>query len=61
MKALRIVVWIAIVIAFVRGLFVFDMGPSAEGSYPTASGICLAGAVVAAALMVVAATKKRDS
>lgn len=59
MTVLRIVVWIAIAISFVRGLFAFDMGPSAEGTYPTAGGICLAGAVVAAAIVYAAEMRRR--
>ena len=58
MKILKGAVWVAIAIAFARGLFVLDMGPSAKNVYPTASGICLAGAVVAAALMYLAERMK---
>ncbi len=61
MKVLKIIVWAAIVVSFVRGLFVFDMGPSAKDVYPTASGVCLAGAVVAAALMYMAEKRKENS
>ena len=61
MNTLRIAVWIGIAVTFLRGLFVFDMGGSAKSSYPTASGICLAGAVVAAAIMYLAEKKRSDS
>ncbi len=61
MKALSTIVWIAIAISFLRGLFVFDMGGSARDTYPTASGICLAGAVIAAAIMYLAERKRSDS
>ncbi len=43
--------WIGIAIAFVRGLFVFDMGPSAADSNPVASAICLAAAVLGTAIL----------
>lgn len=61
MKILRAIIWIAVAVAFVRGLFVFDMGPSATDVYPTASGVCLAGAVLAAALMYMAEKKEENS
>lgn len=51
MKILEIMIWVAITICFVRGLFVMDMGRSAETTYPIASGLCLAGSVIAAAIM----------
>jgi hypothetical protein len=57
MKIVRIIIWAAIAVAFIRGLFVWDMGGSAKDSYPTASAICLAGALVAAALMYKAEKK----
>ena len=60
MTTLKTVVWTAIVVCFVRGLFVFDMGPSADHTYPTASGICLAGAVLAAAVMCLAETRRKS-
>ncbi|HQC52867.1 MAG TPA: hypothetical protein PLE92_07005 [Lentisphaeria bacterium] len=59
MDSLRIVagttlVWLAIAACFIRGIFVFDMGTSAQNnSYPVASGLCLAGSVIAAAIMMV--------
>jgi hypothetical protein len=59
--AMKTVIWIGISLCFVRGLFVFDMGGSAEKTYPTASAICLTGAVIAAALMYVAETLQRRS
>jgi membrane-associated PAP2 superfamily phosphatase len=46
------VIWIAIAVAFIRGLFVFDQGGSAISSYPTASAICFVGAILSAVLMV---------
>jgi len=51
MKQLETIIWVAIGLVFVRGLFVFDMGPSAEQTYPIASGVCFAGSVIAAAIM----------
>jgi len=60
MSTLRTVVWIAIAVCFVRGLFVFDVGHSAERSAATASGICLAGAVLAAAVMYLAETRRKS-
>ncbi|MEX0701111.1 MAG: hypothetical protein WD069_03360 [Planctomycetales bacterium] len=52
MKDPRVIVWFGIVVCFLRGLFVFNMGPSAAMTYPTASGLCLAGSVIAAAIIV---------
>lgn len=51
MKQLEYIIWVAIGLVFVRGLLVFDMGLSAEQSYPVASGVCFAGSVIAAAIM----------
>jgi hypothetical protein len=59
MKIIRVIVWAVIAVAFGRGLFVLDMGPSAKDIYPTASGICLAGAVVASAIMYLADYRNR--
>jgi len=58
MNAIRVLIWIAILIAFARGLFVWDMGGSAQQTYPVAGAICLAGAVVAAALMYMADARR---
>ena len=60
MTTLKTVVWIAIAVCFVRGLFVFDMGYSAASTYPMVSGICLAGAVLAAAVMYLAETRRKS-
>ena len=57
----RILLWLAIVATFVRGLFVFDMGLSAEQSYPTASAICLVGAILAAVFMLRTPTTKEET
>ena len=54
-------VWTGIVICFIRGLFVFDMGGSAEGTYPTASDVCLAGSIIAAAILVHGMTRREPS
>lgn len=51
-KILKIVIWIAILACFLRGLFVFDMGGSAENSYPTASAICFTASIFFAILML---------
>jgi len=51
MKQLEIVIWLAIGLVFVRGLFVFDMGYSAANTFPVASGLCIGGSVIAAAIM----------
>ena len=61
MNYLSSIIWIAIALVFARGLFVFDMGPSAKDVYSTASAVCLAGAVVAAALMYLAEKKSEKS
>ena len=53
MKSAVIVVWVGIAICFIRGLYALDMGGSAQHTYPTAVGLCLAGSVVAAAIMMV--------
>ena len=52
-SAVTVMVWIGIIICFIRGLFAFDMGGSAKDTYPVAGGICLAGSVVAASVMMV--------
>jgi hypothetical protein len=54
MKLSLIVAWIIIGICFLRGLFVFDMGGSAEGTYPTAGAICLGAATLGASIMAFA-------
>jgi len=59
MERLKTVVWLAIGTCFLRGVFVFDMGGSAKGTYPIASGLCMAGAVIAAAIMYLA--EKREA
>ncbi|MCH2021301.1 MAG: hypothetical protein MK207_02375 [Saprospiraceae bacterium] len=46
-----IVIWIIIIVCFIRGLFVFDMGASASETYPIAGAICFAGSIIAAILM----------
>lgn len=51
-KLLETIIWVAILASFLRGVFVFDQGPSAADIYPTASAICLVGAIIAAILMV---------
>ena len=51
MKPVDLGIWVCIALVFMRGLFVFDMGPSAANSYPVASAICFAGSVIAAAIM----------
>jgi len=51
-NVLRWVIWLAILAAFLRGLFVFDMGGSAQNSYPTASAICFVGSILGAILML---------
>jgi nicotinamide riboside transporter PnuC len=50
-KTLNIAIWISIALSFARGLFVFDMGASAQSSFPVASAICFVGAILAAVLM----------
>jgi hypothetical protein len=54
-------VWLAIVATFLRGLFVFDLGVSAEHNYPTASAICLVGSILAAAIMLRASPSNGDA
>ena len=61
MEIVRIIVWIAIAVAFGRGLFVFDMGLFAKDAHMIAAAICLAGAVVAAALMYLAERHREES
>jgi hypothetical protein len=51
-NVLRWVIWLAILAAFLRGLFVFDMGGSAQSTYPTASAVCFVGAILGAILML---------
>ena len=58
MKIVRILIWIAIIGAFVRGLSVFDMRPS---NYPVASALCFVGAVFAAIRMYSMETGKSES
>lgn len=49
-KLLEVIIWLSILVSFIRGVFVFDQGPSASDTYPTASAICLVGAIIAAVL-----------
>jgi len=51
-KNIKILLYISIVAAFLRGLFVFDQVGSAEGTYPTASAICFVGSIFIAAYML---------
>ena len=51
MPFLRGAIWCVIAMCFVRGLWVWDMGPSANDSYPIASAICFGASAVAAAIM----------
>ena len=50
-STLEILIWLAIVACFIRGLFVWDMGGSAVDSFPIASAICFTGAIIASVLM----------
>ncbi len=51
-KAIEIIIYASIVAAFLRGLFVFDQGGSAAGTYPTASAICFIGSIFLAIYML---------
>ena len=57
MKIAKVLIWIAIAISFLRGLFVLDGVGSAADMYPTASAICMAGAIIGAAIMMLAERK----
>lgn len=52
MTAIRFLIWLALAAAFLRGLFVFDMGVSAERTQPVASAICFVGSILRAVLML---------
>ena len=58
MKPIETAIWIAIGTTFLRGLFVWDMGLSAADSYPPASAICLAGSLIAGAIMIHAGKRR---
>ena len=51
-KFLEVIIWLVIGAAFLRGLFVFDQGGSAAGTFPEASAICFVGSIIATILMV---------
>jgi hypothetical protein len=51
-KVIEIIIYTSIVAAFLRGLFVFDQGGSAAGTYPEASAICFIGSIFAAIYML---------
>jgi hypothetical protein len=51
-KTIEIIIYISIVAAFLRGLFVFDQGGSAADTYPTASAICFIGSIFLAIYML---------
>lgn len=48
---LRVVIWLVLLLAFARGLWVFDSGPSANTHETVGAGLCFAAAVLGAVLM----------
>lgn len=48
---LRIVIWVVLLLAFLRGLWVFDSGGSANTHETVGAGLCFAAAVLGAVLM----------
>ncbi len=51
MKTLRFVIWAVIVVGFLRGLWVFDSGGSANTHETVGAGLCFAGALISATIM----------
>jgi hypothetical protein len=51
MRYLRVVIWIAIGVAFVRGLESFDSGPSANNLVSISAALSLGAALISAAIM----------
>ena len=50
-KILRVLIWLVIVIAYLRGLLVFDAGPSADHHGTVGAGLCFASALLGTVLM----------
>lgn len=50
-KIVRVVVWLSVVVAFARGMFIFDSGPSADNAETVAAGVCFGCAMITTALM----------
>ncbi len=50
-KGARIVIWLVILVALLRGLWAFDSGPSADTHETTASAVLFAGALLAVTVM----------
>ena len=48
---LRFLLWLAILVGLVRGLWVFDSGPSANTMETVGAGLCFAAAMISATLM----------
>ena len=51
MKFLGTIIWLAITVCFLRGLVIFGDHSTQNHMFPTASAICLVGAIIAAVLM----------
>ncbi len=50
-QTLRILIWIALAVSFVRGLGVMDSGPSANTHETVGAGICFATAILGSIFM----------
>lgn len=57
-KQIEYIIYIAILMAMLRGIYVFDFGVSAADSFPVASAICYVGAIMCGIFMFYIKTKK---